>query len=141
MPKKTIDEKIDDLAIITVKGFRRVEGRLGVLESDVATLKDDVAELKTDVADLKGDVADLKGDVAELKGDVAELKIGDSWTRHAIELMAIDIKEIKSRLDDVELRLKYIEELNEDEQNERVQLKKELTELKKRVVILETRLQ
>jgi len=119
MAKKTIDQKIDDLAIITVNGFRRVEKRLDTIESDVA---------------------ELKGDVAELKGDVAELKEGHSWMHHEIEVMVLDLKDIKRQLGDIELRLKVLEELYEDEQKDRISLKRELDKIKERVAFIEAQL-
>ncbi len=44
-----MDEKIDG-------GFKNVNGRLDVIETDVAVLKDDVAILKTDVKDIKANL-------------------------------------------------------------------------------------
>ncbi len=75
----------------TVKaGFLRLDERLFVVESDVATLKTDVATLKTAVATIETDVAALKTDVAALKTDVATLKT--------------DVGEIKAILQRMEAR-------------------------------------
>lgn len=120
MNKKTIDQKIDELARITTKGFR---------------------SLQKEAAELRGDVNELRGDVNELRSNVNELQQGFSWMRHQIEVMAIDIKDIKRSLNNIEMRLQVVEELYEEGGKERVILKKELEKIKERVAFLEAKLE
>ena len=56
------------------EGFKQVNARLTILETDVSELKQDVSVLKQDVSVLKQDVSELKQDVSVLKQDVSELK-------------------------------------------------------------------
>jgi hypothetical protein len=50
---------------------RKVDERLGRLETDVGSLQADVSVLKSDVSVLKTDVAVLKTDVAVIKASMA----------------------------------------------------------------------
>nr|WP_237703565.1 hypothetical protein [Erwinia sp. Ejp617] len=53
----------------------KLEGHIGLLQTDVGVLKTDVGMLKMDVGMLKVDVDRLKEDVGRLKDDVGILKI------------------------------------------------------------------
>ena len=62
MPKDTLDDKIDNLAVAVGKGFKevgerfdRLEGRMGGIEGRMGVLEQKIDLLRTDVAEIRFD--------------------------------------------------------------------------------------
>ncbi len=87
--KKNKKMTIEDLAVITAKGFESVDKRFDVLEKDVNGLKKDVTELKTDMGEVKENVKYIKRDI---------LNLGDRFVSyHAFDSLASRVKILEEK--------------------------------------------
>jgi chromosome segregation ATPase len=131
MPKQPTS--FDKLAIMTSNGFdaqqKYIDNRFLELRSefrhDIAGLKQDISGLKKDVVELKQDVSVLKEDVSEIKRDVSEIK------RDVGELQR-DVRSLDRLTDVLVTEVGHIKKVLK-----RLPTQKNLTNLKKRVYVLE----
>ncbi len=117
---KDVARSVDGLARITKKEFRAVRKEIGNVRGD----------FQQEVGGLRQGVDDLR------------LKMREGFDRLYSHLALIerDIKEIKSRLDELETKVDVLMGKSEQDETERNLIRDELEKVKKRVVSVEARL-